>query len=146
MAGTRQRRLSAAGSGLTLPFLLVYLHQVRGISYGLAGLAVAALALAAIFGKLLGGALTDRFGARQALIGGLVVSAAGPLAMAYAQSPWQAFAAAGSARASRSWWHGRALVQPPPSITTGDHGVTAASCSPGGTQAPAACRRRHRAG
>jgi MFS family permease len=59
--------LSAAGSGLTLPFLLVYLHQARGI--------------------------TDRFGARQALIGGLV-AAAGPSAIAYAQSPWQAFAAA----------------------------------------------------
>ena len=86
--------LSAAGSGLTLPFLLVYLHQVRGISYELAGLAVSTLAFAAIFGNLLGGALTDRFGARQALIGGLVVSAAGPSAMAYAQSPWQAFAAA----------------------------------------------------
>jgi MFS family permease len=59
--------LSAVGSGLTLPFLLVYLHQARGI--------------------------TDRFGARQALIGGLV-AAAGPSAIAYAQSPWQAFAAA----------------------------------------------------
>ena len=86
--------LSAAGSGLTLPFLLVYLHQVRGISYGLAGLAVSTLALASIFGNLLGGALTDRFGARQALIGGLVVSAAGPSAMACAHSPWQAFTAA----------------------------------------------------
>jgi len=86
--------LSAAGSGLTLPFLLVYLHQVRGISYGLAGLAVSTLAFAAIFGNLLGGALTDRFGARQALIGGLVVSAAGPSAMAFAHSPWQAFTAA----------------------------------------------------
>ena len=86
--------LSAAGSGLTLPFLLVYLHQVRGISYGLAGLAVSALAFASIFGNLLGGALTDRFGARQALMGGLVAAAAGPLAMAYAQSAWEAFAAA----------------------------------------------------
>ena len=52
------------------------------------------LAFAAIFGNLLGGALTGRLGGRQALIGGLVVSAAGPLAMAYAQSPWQAFTAA----------------------------------------------------
>lgn len=30
--------LSAVGSGLTLPFLLVYLHQIKGTSYGLAGL------------------------------------------------------------------------------------------------------------
>lgn len=86
--------LSAVGSGLTLPFLLVYLHQVRGISYGLAGLAVSALAFASIFGNLFSGVLTDRFGARQALIGGLAAAAAGPLAMAYAQSPWEAFAAA----------------------------------------------------
>ena len=28
--------LSAVGSGLTLPFLLVYLHQIKGTSYGLA--------------------------------------------------------------------------------------------------------------
>jgi MFS family permease len=86
--------LSAVGSGLTLPFLLVYLHQIRGISYGLAGLAVSTLAFASISGNLLSGALADRFGARQALMGGLIISAAGSLAMAYAQSPRGAFAAA----------------------------------------------------
>ena len=86
--------LSAVGSGLTLPFLLVYLHQVRGIGYGLAGLAVSSLAFGSVFGNLFSGVLTDRFGARQALMGGLAVAAAGPLAMAYAQSAWQAFAAA----------------------------------------------------
>ena len=86
--------LSAAGSGLTLPFLLVYLHQVRGIGYGLAGLAVSTLAFGSVFGNLFSGALTDRFGARHALMGGLAAAAAGPLAMAYARSAWEAFAAA----------------------------------------------------
>ncbi|MGA8296513.1 MAG: hypothetical protein WB770_05675 [Acidimicrobiales bacterium] len=32
--------VSVLGSGLTMPFLLIYLHQVRGISLGIAGLLI----------------------------------------------------------------------------------------------------------
>ena len=37
---------SAVGSGLTLPLLFVYAHQVRHLSDGAAGLVVATIALA----------------------------------------------------------------------------------------------------
>jgi MFS family permease len=87
--------LSALGSGLTLPFLLVYLHEVRGIGLASAGLAVAAIAAAGLVGNPVGGSLADRLGARQALLVGLGVAAAGALAVALVREPWHAFAAAG---------------------------------------------------
>lgn len=54
--------LSALGSGLTLPFLLIYFHQVRGIDLLVAGLAVAAVPFASLVGNPLGGWLADRGG------------------------------------------------------------------------------------
>src|SRR5215208_2544508 len=58
--------VSALGSGLTLPFLLVYLHQARGLDLGPASLAVATVAIAGLAGNPFGGALSDRVGARAA--------------------------------------------------------------------------------
>jgi hypothetical protein len=37
------------GNGIVLPFLIIYLHNVRGISLGVAGLVVATGAAAAVF-------------------------------------------------------------------------------------------------
>jgi MFS family permease len=86
--------LSALGSGLTLPFLLVYLNQVRGIGLELAALAVATLALAGLVGNPLGGWLADRFGPRNAVAAGLVVAACGAFSLTLVRQPWHAFAAA----------------------------------------------------
>ncbi len=85
--------VSALGSGLTLPFLLVYLHQARGLDLGPASLAVATVAIAGLAGNPLGGALSDRSGPRGTLAVGLVAAAAGSLALAAVSSSWQAFAA-----------------------------------------------------
>ncbi|HUH08571.1 MAG TPA: MFS transporter [Egibacteraceae bacterium] len=87
--------VSAVGSGLTLPFLLVYFHAVRGIDLGVAGLAVAAIAVASLLGNPLGGWLADRIGARSTVIAGLMVSAAAAVGVASVADPWHAFAAAG---------------------------------------------------
>jgi len=97
--------LSAVGSGMTLPFLLVYLHAVRGLPVTVAALAVAAVALASLIGNPLGGSLADRFGARNTLIGGLLIAAAGAILLLAVRQPWQAFAAAGTAGlgASIAW-------------------------------------------
>jgi MFS family permease len=86
--------LSSLGTGLTLPFLVVYLHRVRGIALEPAMLALAVLALAGFAGNPIGGLLCDRFGAREALIGGLLVSALGAGALALVRVPWQGFGAA----------------------------------------------------
>ncbi|HYT51777.1 MAG TPA: MFS transporter [Gaiellaceae bacterium] len=85
---------SALGSGLTLPFFLVYLHLVRGIDLELAGVALSTVALAGLVGNPLGGWLSDRVGARSALVAGLLVNAAGALSLVFVRETWQALAAA----------------------------------------------------
>ncbi|MBB2911425.1 MFS family permease [Streptosporangium becharense] len=87
--------VSALGSGLTLPFFLVYLHQVRGIELGVAGPILSTIAVMGLVGNPLGGLLTDRFGPRRPAAAGLVVAAAGTAGMIAVQSAWQGFLAAG---------------------------------------------------
>jgi MFS family permease len=86
--------VSAVGSGLTLPFLLVYLHDVRGLGLGEAGLALSVVALAGFAGNPIGGSLVDRVGGRRALLAGLAFAAAGSAWLAFVAGPWQAYAAA----------------------------------------------------
>ncbi|MGH3936378.1 MAG: MFS transporter [Pseudonocardiaceae bacterium] len=85
--------LSAIGSGLTVPFLVVYLHDVRGLGLPLAGSAVAMVALASAVGNPAGGVLADRVGPRPTLIAGLATAAAGAVAIAGVSSGWEAFGA-----------------------------------------------------
>jgi MFS family permease len=87
--------VSAIGSGLTLPFLYIYAHQVRGLNGSMAGLLVATIALASLAGNPLGGALADRYTPRRALMSGLAVAAAGSAALALARTAPELFAAAG---------------------------------------------------
>ncbi|HET8651374.1 MAG TPA: hypothetical protein VFM13_02260, partial [Gaiellaceae bacterium] len=47
--------LSAVANGLTYPFLVVYLHRVRDLSLGTAGVAAATIAAAAIAVNLAAG-------------------------------------------------------------------------------------------
>lgn len=86
--------MSAVGSGLTLPFLIVYLRQVRGLALPTAGLVLATVAAASLVGNPSAGVLCDRIGARLTVVAGLVTAAAGSLAFAGVHAPWQAFAAA----------------------------------------------------
>ena len=87
--------VSAIGSGLTLPFLFIYAHQVRDLSYGTAGLVVSVIALASLFGNPVGGAAADRWTPRRALMAGLVIAAAGSAALALARTALALFGAAG---------------------------------------------------
>jgi MFS family permease len=59
---------NAFGNGVVLPFVIIYLHNVRGISLTIAGLAAATNAGAGIISGAAGGALSDRFGPRRILI------------------------------------------------------------------------------
>ena len=63
------------GNGMIVPFLIIYLHNVRGISIGVAGLVAASNALAALVSGPLAGALADRIGPRTTLVGALLVMA-----------------------------------------------------------------------
>ncbi|MCU1473325.1 MAG: hypothetical protein JWQ92_1393 [Amnibacterium sp.] len=79
MAGTL---VSSLGGGLTLPFLLVYLHAVRQVPLALAGVLVAASAVAGMVATAAGGPLGDRYGLGRMLVVGLVAQALGTALLA----------------------------------------------------------------
>lgn len=68
---------NALGNGVVFPFLLIYLHNVRGIALGLAGVVLAVSSIGGLVGGPVAGSLVDRFGARAVLTASMVVSAAG---------------------------------------------------------------------
>jgi MFS family permease len=86
--------LSALGTGLTMPFFIVYLHRVRGIDITVAGFALATIALASFAGNVIGGSLTDRVGARRSLMLGLCSSSLGCVWFAFVANAPAAFGAA----------------------------------------------------
>ena len=80
------------GNGVIGPFLIIYLHNVRGISLGIAGLVVASGSLAAFASGFVGGALSDRLGPRVVLSGALVLAAVAFALFPLIRETWQAFA------------------------------------------------------
>ena len=86
--------VNALGNGMLLPFLLIYLHNVRGIGLGVAGLVVGANALVSVVAGPVAGTLVDRHGGRRVLALSLVVLAVGYGAFALVHAPWQGFLAA----------------------------------------------------
>jgi predicted MFS family arabinose efflux permease len=80
------------GNGVIGPFLIIYLHNVRGISLGIAGLVVATGSLAAFASGFVGGALSDRLGPRVVLSGALVLAAVAFALFPLIRETWQAFA------------------------------------------------------
>ncbi len=83
--------LSSVGTGLLLPFEIVYLHSVRGFSTSTAGLVLATVMATAVVVTLPSGALLDRFSAKRILIAGNVVNALGYAGLAFIHRPWQGF-------------------------------------------------------
>jgi MFS family permease len=86
--------LNAFGNGAANPFMLLYLHEVRGIPLAVAGIASGVGAGAALAASLVGGSLTDRIGGRATMIGGLVLSTTGFALYPLVREGWQAIALA----------------------------------------------------
>src|SRR5215813_5278216 len=86
--------VSYFGTGLILPFEIIYLHQARGLPTATAGLALAAVMGTAAVVTPPSGALLDRFRAKPILITGNLASALGYAGFAFADHPGQAFACA----------------------------------------------------
>jgi MFS family permease len=84
--------LNFFGTGLIVPFEIVYLHTVRGFSTATAGLVLAAVMGTAAVVTLPSGSLLDRFSARWLLIAGNVVNAIGYGGLAFVHRPWEGFA------------------------------------------------------
>src|SRR3954470_4024337 len=89
--------LNMLGYGAVLPFEVIYLHDGRGFSLGVAGLVIGVVTGVAIVAAPLAGSVIDRFGARTAASGAGVALAAGYAGLAFATSPARAFAAAACA-------------------------------------------------
>jgi len=79
------------GNGVIGPFLIIYLHNVRGISLGLAGLAAATQSATALASGFAGGSLSDRIGAKRVLLLTLAVMTVAFALMPLIRTAWQAF-------------------------------------------------------
>ena len=62
---------------MTLPIVIVFLHDGRGISLAAAGLALAVAGAAGLVGTIAAGVAADRFGAGRTAVAGLVLAGAG---------------------------------------------------------------------
>ena len=83
--------MNAFGNGITLPFLFIYLHNVRGIGLGVVGLVIGAHALVSIVAGPFSGVLVDRFGGRRMLGAALAILAGGYALYPLVHETWQAF-------------------------------------------------------
>jgi MFS family permease len=83
--------VNAFGNGITLPFLFIYLHNVRGIGLGVVGLVVGAHALTSIVAGPIFGVLIDRFGGRRMLGTALAILAIGYALYPLVHDAWQGF-------------------------------------------------------
>ncbi|MBV9606279.1 MAG: MFS transporter, partial [Solirubrobacterales bacterium] len=84
--------LNYFGTGLILPFEIIYLHHSRGFPTATAGLVVATALGTAAVATPPSGALADRFRPKPFVIAGNLASALGYAGFAFVDRPWQAFA------------------------------------------------------
>jgi MFS family permease len=79
--------IQTLGRGLTLPFTIIYLHEVRGFSLEVSGGLMSLIAVTGLIVTGPGGTLIDRYGARRILLAGLVAMIAGCTLLAFATHP-----------------------------------------------------------
>ena len=104
--------LNALGNGFVLPFMVIYLHEVRHISLAVTGGIVAVMGAVGLVAVPLYGALIDRIGARRVQLAALLMSTAGAVLLAYAVHPAVAAVATGLLGLGTAgfWPAGSALV------------------------------------
>lgn len=74
------------GRGLTLPFTIIYLHEVRHFSLDVAGALMALIGAVALVLTPLAGRLTDQWGARVVVIIGSLAQCVGVTVLAFAET------------------------------------------------------------
>jgi len=89
--------LNFLGWGGVMPFEVIYLHEARGFSLGVAGLVVGTVTGLAVVAAPLAGPLIDRVGSRATAAAALVALSGGFVGLAFAQTPLQALIAAAAA-------------------------------------------------
>ena len=78
------------GTGLVLPFHVVYLHEVRDFALGDVGLLLAVPPLLGFLVVGPGGSAIDRLGARRILLGAVALQVASNLVLAFSSAEWMA--------------------------------------------------------
>jgi predicted MFS family arabinose efflux permease len=84
--------VNSLGNGIVFPFLVIYLHNVRGISFAAAGLALSVGAVAALVAGFSAGSIVDRVGGRNTLLLGLLLQAIAYVLFPLVREAWHAFA------------------------------------------------------
>jgi predicted MFS family arabinose efflux permease len=93
---------NAVGNGLAFPFLVIYLHNVRGFSLATAGLVLATTGAVSLLCGPAVGVVVDRIGGRATLAGALVLLAVGFGSYPLISEPWHAFLASAVAGVGNS--------------------------------------------
>jgi len=84
--------VNAFGNGIVFPFAIIYLHNVRGISFAQAGFALAIGGAAALVAGLGAGSLVDRVGGRNTLVFGLLLQLVAFTLFPLIRDAWHAYA------------------------------------------------------
>jgi MFS family permease len=84
--------VNAFGNGVTFPFLVIYLHNVRGFSLATAGFVLAAGSAIGLVAGPAAGPLIDRIGGRATLAAALVLMAMGYGGFPWVSEQWHAYA------------------------------------------------------
>ncbi len=84
--------VNSVGNGVVFPFIVIYLHNVRGISFALAGLALSVGAVVSLAAGFAAGSIVDRVGGRNTLLLGLALQATAFALFPLIREPWLAFA------------------------------------------------------
>src|SRR5262245_43934575 len=82
--------VNAFGNGAAAPFLIIYLHDVRGVALAVAGLASATSAGFALSAALVSGRVADSWGIRPTMIAGLAGSTIAYALYPLIRQPWHA--------------------------------------------------------
>ena len=84
--------VNSVGTGMVLPFVMIYLHNVRGIGLATAGLIVATFAAVSFVVTPVAGWIVDARGPRTTLAASLIVLALGYGMFPLVREAWQGFA------------------------------------------------------
>src|SRR4051812_12360941 len=91
--------VNSLGNGIVFPFIVIYLHNVRGISFAAAGLALSAGAVAALAAGFGAGTIVDRFGGRDPPLLRLLLHAGSLSLLPLNPAAWRALRAVAPPRA-----------------------------------------------